>query len=385
MRRLKLLAVACVIAWLLSEAALYALDATVGLPRLPSVLVDDVGSPHLIADSATGSRLGRKPFRCGLVTGDGELESWAWTRTNSLGMPDDEFGPKRKRRGLRLLVLGDSFTKGDFLAESWPDLVEKRTGWDLLNFSGSGWGVWSWAGALESFVDETWDIDGVVFCVMADDLRRSAMMMWTEPMAHGWHVVAARPGSRPTALGMRSVPAEQFDRLTKGERFQPEWSWTPRGLGGAIWASRLAMYVATMRGGRRDQDAERIKAVLSRRHWPALVLWAPEKSAGGVASNPRRPRRSLGRSTPISPTRPRRFAVAIPPISTNPTTTGTPPAPPSSPSSPKWKSPARSRTDSEAQSQPWPHPRPSPTSTHEQSLRPLIIRGGNDAYRLAQN
>jgi hypothetical protein len=59
-------------------------------------------------------------------------------RTNSLGMRDEEVGPKR---GFRILLLGDSYSAGYGVErhEQFADRLEERLGAEILNAATGGW------------------------------------------------------------------------------------------------------------------------------------------------------------------------------------------------------------------------------------------------------
>jgi len=101
-------------------------------------------------------------------------------RGNAQGFPDqDDFARERARAGTpRLAVFGDSYTAGQYLSINWPDRTEELSlaaGQDLqlLNLSTDGGGLANWESNLRGFLKPgTYAIDGLVFAVYGDDLRR---------------------------------------------------------------------------------------------------------------------------------------------------------------------------------------------------------------------
>jgi hypothetical protein len=169
---------------------------------------------HLRYDPVRGSWLSDRPARFAIVTTAGDVETTSVYRGNRQGFPDrDDFQPRRRDAATRrFAVLGDSFTAAQYLPASWPDRAEdlaREAGRpvELLNLSLDGGGVGNWASVLVRFVQpEGYELDGVVFAVWGEDLKRR--FGW-------WDDAPRRPGAepepvlfgRPLRWGLGDVPA----------------------------------------------------------------------------------------------------------------------------------------------------------------------------------
>jgi hypothetical protein len=210
---------------------------------------EDTGQgPMFQFDSARGFRLSSYSSRWACMATDGTVQAIGRLQGNSQGFPDrDDFGPHRPHLGIRrVAVFGDSFTAGQYLEQNWPDKVEDLRPDDqleLLNFSIDGGGLANWYSILENVVNaEAYDIDGVVFAVYGEDLRRTFFFsddqMSYECESHG-HLLAGYNSSFPrrleqclafssaNQLDKRSfmwaeyvLPAAGFERALRGE-WQP--------------------------------------------------------------------------------------------------------------------------------------------------------------------
>jgi len=158
-------------------------------------------------DAVRGYRLGAMPARSTRIT-NGVIEYVGVIRGNNDGFPDrDDFHARRPNsHGKRFVVLGDSFTAGQYLAQNWPDFVEDRTRdsdtpVELLNFSLEAGGLANWWSVLTRIIEpEKYQIDGVIFAAWGDDLDRRFVFM-----EHGGY---ARPmKGRSASWDPRSYPA----------------------------------------------------------------------------------------------------------------------------------------------------------------------------------
>ena len=135
-------------------------------------------------DSARGYRLTPTPSRMMRVT-NGVVEYVATFRGNSQGFQDrDDFGPKRSIPPLRrIAVFGDSFTAGQNVGQNWPDraedLVRKRgKPVQFLNLAVYGGGLANWWSITFKILEaEQYEIDGVIFAVFGDDVRRRLLVV----------------------------------------------------------------------------------------------------------------------------------------------------------------------------------------------------------------
>lgn len=163
------------------EAVATALDPWPGPENF--VIFEDSGrTVHF--DPLRGHLLTPIPSRWARVVG-GRLEFLGTLRGNSQGFADrDDFAPERSQAGVpRLAVFGDSFSAGQYIDVNWPDRAEELTRErgrpvDYPNFSIDGGGLGNWQRILSGIVeDEHYDIDGVIFAVFFDNLRRTFTVM----------------------------------------------------------------------------------------------------------------------------------------------------------------------------------------------------------------
>jgi hypothetical protein len=130
-------------------------------------------------DPVPGVYLASAPSRFARIT-RGEVEYDGLIRGNNRGFPDrDDFHPSRGSSGIRrIVVFGDSFTAAQYLESSWPDVVEELSRETecpvyLLNLSIDGAGLANWWSILMRVVrKEHFEIDGIIFAVYGNNLRR---------------------------------------------------------------------------------------------------------------------------------------------------------------------------------------------------------------------
>jgi len=130
-------------------------------------------------DPVPGVSLTSEPSRFARIT-RGRIEYVGMIRGNNRGFPDrDDFHPSRGTSGRRrVAVCGDSFTAAQYLERSWPDVVENLSRetdcpLDLLNLSIDGAGLANWWSILIRMVGkEHFEIDGIIFAVYGNNLRR---------------------------------------------------------------------------------------------------------------------------------------------------------------------------------------------------------------------
>lgn len=134
-------------------------------------------------DPLTGYRLTPHPSR-NLRISEGRVEYEGVFRGNNQGFQDrDDFWPARPAGvALRVAVLGDSFSSGQFLSVNWPDRVEDLAKTDgqalqLLNFSLYSGGLVNWRNILLGVIEkEQYALDMLVIPVYANDLFRPFMV-----------------------------------------------------------------------------------------------------------------------------------------------------------------------------------------------------------------
>lgn len=146
----------------------------------------DPGNNHSF-DAEIGYRISKVPSRFGAVTSDGHLESIGILRGNNLGFPDikDFYVKKTSPHLIRIAVLGDSFTASQFTSSSWINRIEERINIEnndsvcFMNFSIDGGGLGNWSSIVKNVIlKQGFEIDGIIFAVMGDDLDRK--FMWKD-------------------------------------------------------------------------------------------------------------------------------------------------------------------------------------------------------------
>lgn len=136
-------------------------------------------------DPVIGYRLAAVPSRH-LRISNGETEYSGVFVGNNAGFPDrDDFQPQRSdSRTLRVAIVGDSFSSGQFLATNWPEQVEaiarqhpSNPPLQLLNFSVYSGGLANWRNIVTGIIDaQDYQLDALVFPVFANDLFRPFML-----------------------------------------------------------------------------------------------------------------------------------------------------------------------------------------------------------------
>ena len=197
-------------------------------------------------DPVIGFRISQEPSRLATTVSNGIIESVGTIKGNNLGFADrDDFDPRRTDPGRkRLAVFGDSFSAAQYNPRPWPDMAEDLTRdgsepLELLNFSLDGGGLVNWWSVLTRLVEaEGYEIDGVVFAVFGDDLRRGFAVGDDSLVRNGRRWVLYRqipvdllpwlPRDVYEALPLmialerwESVPTARFEALLRGE-------WHPR-------------------------------------------------------------------------------------------------------------------------------------------------------------
>jgi hypothetical protein len=195
-------------------------------------------------DPILGYKLEATPSRCACIT-NGIVECVGVLRGNNLGFPDrDDFHPgKSDARTKRIAVFGDSFTAAPYLSPNWPEVVEDLTRssadpLDLLNFSLEGIGLANWWSIITRIVEtENYQIDGAVFAIYGDDLRRGFTVAEHRGYDHAmlWRVPSWDPRRFPSTraeaeLHLRElsngyiVSTDEFETALQrrsGRRFPP--------------------------------------------------------------------------------------------------------------------------------------------------------------------
>lgn len=136
-------------------------------------------------DPVIGYRLTTTPSRH-LRISNGETEYSGIFVGNNAGFPDrDDFQPARvDNRTLRVAVIGDSFSSGQFLATNWPERVKElaqqqpnQSPLQLLNFSVYSGGLANWYNIVTRIIAaQDYQLDALVFPVFANDLFRPFML-----------------------------------------------------------------------------------------------------------------------------------------------------------------------------------------------------------------
>lgn len=138
-------------------------------------------------DPNIGYRISSVPARFGAVLSNGHLESIGILKGNNYGFPDKrDFNIKKQNPKIkRIAVLGDSFTASQFTHKSWVERMEEK--WNscsadsilLMNFSVDGGGLANWCSIVKNIIlKQGFELDGIIFAVMGNDLDRK--FMWAE-------------------------------------------------------------------------------------------------------------------------------------------------------------------------------------------------------------
>ncbi len=115
--------------------------------------------------------------------------------TNSIGLRDDEVGPKH---GLRILMLGDSFASGYGVERSatFPSLLEQRLGTEIVNAGVGGYELVHQAHYFDAH-GAAFDADLVVLMLyLGNDLSRNAE--WRETPTGGLESISRAYPTRTT-------------------------------------------------------------------------------------------------------------------------------------------------------------------------------------------
>jgi hypothetical protein len=283
-------------------------------PLPPTYAVFEESGRTLHFDSKRGVYLTQIPSRFARFY-DGKLEFEGTFQGNSVGLPDeDDFAPQRDSASVkRIAVFGDSFTAAQFLDVAWPRRVEellkqRGTNVELLNFSVDGGGLANWWAMLTRIVrDEDYELDGVVFAVYGNDLRR--FFIFYDHQGASFHQVGWVPSWDPETWPRSLVQARPLFRANRnayvlssadyGAALAGKWR-PPASLRPilTIHAIRAVRAVANrVKSYRHDdaknqesalpaqQNAERHKLIadigdyLSQRGLPAMVIHVPDKDA----------------------------------------------------------------------------------------------------------
>lgn len=209
-----------------------------------SIFVSEDTGQTVHFDPVMGHRLSQVPSRTTRIT-RGKIEYIGTHVGNAQGYPDrDDFTLERRTKDQRrFIVLGDSFSAGQFLSYTWSDRAEdlfERSGEsvELLNMSGDGWGIGNWASIIRGQLRTTsYDVDGLIFVVWQDNLMRRFQFLDSRGQDKRAFVRAPSwdPGSHPKTLAEarrrmegrgRSntylVPSSTFNDILRGEVLEPK-------------------------------------------------------------------------------------------------------------------------------------------------------------------
>ncbi len=206
---------------------------------LTSVFILENAGKTLHFDPIKGLSLTTIPTRFARIT-RGKIEFIGTQEGNAQGFPDrDDFTSQRPTpETRRYAVFGDSFSAGQYISRNWPDRVEdfftaQDQSVQLLNFSGSGWGLGNWANIIQHELDnQKLHLDGSIFAIWHSDLSRRFYFtdlrnrdryFWSR--ARDWD-----PDSYPKSLeeaneildevnpwGYLIVSTEEFNEILKGK------------------------------------------------------------------------------------------------------------------------------------------------------------------------
>lgn len=265
-------------------------------------------------DRDRGVFLGPAPSRYARVS-FGEVVYDGVARGNAQGFPDrDDFAKAEVPGVRRIAVFGDSFTSAQFLAMNWPDraedlLAERGLAVRLLNLSVEGGGLVNWHSILTRVVAPGgFGIDGVIFAVYGNDLRRGFHYLDDEepPLdaagqrrhrlgyAFTWDLDAL-PGDREAAVAtMYRAPgyilaSTEYDAAIDGtwqprltRPFRPALLWQVSRRLGVKWAPLDEDEVPVAEATRHRKDdagysrtVERVRTTLRGLGVPVLVVSVP--------------------------------------------------------------------------------------------------------------
>jgi len=167
------------------------------------VLEDAPKGQTIRFDPILGYKLTPTPSRIACIATNGVVESVGAVCGNNHGFPDrDEFWAKRSKPDVRrFAVFGDSFSAAPFLQTKWPDRCEDLSAEagrsiELLNMSIDAGGHTNWWKTLREFVEPRgYELDGVIFAVYGNDLRRPFVIWDDQVIQHD------DQGNRTIALG----------------------------------------------------------------------------------------------------------------------------------------------------------------------------------------
>ena len=240
MRRFVIVVFSALVAAAALEAALSVFFYFHDPSRCDHVWVFEESQRTIHFDPVLGYRLTRTPSRYARIT-YGEVEYIGLKLGNNQGFPDrDDFSTERSGNGgRRFAVFGDSFTAASYIDVNWPDRVEDIQGGggratELLNFSSDGAGLANWWSVLLRHIETRgYKLDGIIFAVFGDDLRRTFTIAdHTGPRRH---LLARTPEWDPatypdtieearvhlTALNGFIVSKEEFDLALEGKWCPP--------------------------------------------------------------------------------------------------------------------------------------------------------------------
>jgi hypothetical protein len=311
-RKLVLSLAAAMLAYAVAEGIMTALYLRGDLEPASIWILEETGEGSTIQfDPILGYRLTQSPTRMACIATNGVVESVGFVRGNNRGFPDrDDFAPQRSDAAVkRFAVFGDSFTAAQFLEVNWPDRCEdlaRAAGRpvQLLNFSIDGGGHTNWWRTLQEHVASSdYELDGVIFAVYGNDLRRP-FVIWDDQVQQ-----RAEDGTRTIAFGTvwnHALPRTLEEAIPFFHGL-PRWQIHPTGvldqmLGGELRPSdnRSGTYIARQLyrsifdraapprqytfedvAAYHYQDPARvdmwtdIRNCLKSRGWPALVVDVP--------------------------------------------------------------------------------------------------------------
>jgi hypothetical protein len=225
-KKLLFSALTVALALTLTEAVLTALEP---YPPPANLMIFEDSGRTVHFDPLRGHRLTAVPSRWARIV-NGELEFLGTLRGNSEGFADrDDFSPARTTPGIpRFAVFGDSYTAGQYIDVNWPDRAEELARdqgrpVEYLNFAIDGGGLGNWHRMLTGIVEaENYELDGVIFAVFFDNLRRTFTVM--DHRGYDHYVYGRIPTWNPA----------QYPRtLEQARGFMHEWEDEPNAILGS--------------------------------------------------------------------------------------------------------------------------------------------------------
>lgn len=149
------------------------------------------GQSHVRFDPYIGYKISNQPHIFGCYNTNAGVVSSGLSVGNNYGFPDSkDFHPQKNKK--RLLILGDSFTAGQYLKVNWPSKVEemqreqKQTedqDFEIYNMALDGGGLANWWLTLENVIKkDRFEADALLIMALNENFNRS-FMWWDDSLS----------------------------------------------------------------------------------------------------------------------------------------------------------------------------------------------------------